>query len=240
MLISVEKNMIIGIIAAENAEMSAIKNTMLNVSEEKIYNLNFIKGTIENKNCVLVECGVGKVNAARTTQIMIDKYNVDIVINVGSAGALINELNIEDIVIGKELVQHDFDITGAGNYELGEIARVGKFFKSDERIVKLCEQTINELKNKDFNIKIGRIATGDWFAHIPEKSKQIQQEFEADCIEMEGAAIAQVCFLDKIPFLVIRGISDTPNGNNEIDFHTYLEIVSKRVAEILKNLMLKI
>ena len=232
--------MIIGIIAAEKAEMIAIKNTMKNVLEEKIYNLNFIKGTIENNSCVLVECGVGKVNAARTTQIMIDKYEVNIVINIGAAGALTNELNIEDIVIGKELVQHDFDVTGAGNYELGEVCRVGKFFKSDEKLVKLCEETINEFKDKNFNIKIGRIATGDWFAHIPERAKQIQKEFNADCIEMEGAAIAQVCFLDNVPFLVIRGISDTPNGNNEIDFHTYLEIVSKRVAEILKNLILKI
>lgn len=232
--------MVIGIIAAENTEMIAIKNTMLNVIEEKVYDLNFIKGTIENKQCVLVECGVGKVNAARTTQILIDKYKVNYVINIGSAGALTNELNVEDIVIGKELVQHDFDVTGAGNYELGEICRVGKFFKSDERLVELCNQTINEFKDRHFNIKLGIIATGDWFAHIPEKSKQIQTEFNADCIEMEGASVAQVCFLDKIPFLVIRGISDTPNGNNKIDFHTYLEIVSKRVSEILKNLISKI
>lgn len=232
--------MIIGIIAAVNKEMTAIKNTMKNIEEEKIYDLNFIKGFIENKECVLVECGVGKVNAARTTQILIDKYGVNYVINVGSAGALIDELNIEDIVIGKELVQHDFDASGAGDYEIGEICRVGKFFKSDERLIKLCQETINEYKDKYFNIKIGRIATGDWFSHIKEKSQKIQKEFNADCIEMEGAAIAQVCYLDKIPFLVIRGISDTPNGNNKIDFHTYLEIVSERVAEILKNLILKI
>lgn len=232
--------MIIGIIAAEEKEMSAIKDIMTDVIEEKIYDLKFIKGKIVDKLCILVECGVGKVNAARTTQIMIDKYNVSSVINVGSAGSLINELNIEDIVIGKELVQHDFDVTGAGNYELGEVAGVGKFFKSDEKLIKICEETIKELKDREFNIKVGRIATGDWFAHVPEKSQQIQKEFNADCIEMEGAAIAQVCFLDKIPFLVIRGISDTPNGNNKIDFHKYLEIVSKRVAEILKNLISKI
>ena len=180
------------------------------------------------------------MNAARTTQIMIDKFNPSYVINVGTAGGLTNELKVKDIVIGKDLVQHDFDITGVGNYEKGEIARTGKFFKSDENLVKLCKNTMEEYKNRDFNIKIGRIVTGDWFASNLEKSLKIQKEFNADCIEMEGAAIAQVCTLDKIPFLVIRGISDTPNGNNEIDFHTYIEEVSKRVGEILKLLIKKI
>lgn len=230
----------IGIIAAEEKEMIAIKDNMTNILEEEIFELKFIKGNIENQLCVLVECGVGKVNAARTTQIMIDKFNPSYVINVGTAGGLTNELKVKDIVIGKDLVQHDFDITGVGNYEKGEIARTGKFFKSDENLVKLCKNTMEEYKNRDFNIKIGRIVTGDWFASNLEKSLKIQKEFNADCIEMEGAAIAQVCTLDRIPFLVIRGISDTPNGNNEIDFHTYIEEVSKRVGEILKLLIKKI
>ena len=230
----------IGIIAAEEKEMIAIKDNMTNILEEEIFELKFIKGNIENQLYALVECGVGKVNAARTTQIMIDKFNPSYVINVGTAGGLTNELKVKDIVIGKDLVQHDFDITGVGNYEKGEIARTGKFFKSDENLVKLCKNTMEEYKNRDFNIKIGRIVTGDWFASNLEKSLKIQKEFNADCIEMEGAAIAQVCTLDKIPFLVIRGISDTPNGNNEIDFHTYIEEVSKRVGEILKLLIKKI
>ncbi len=230
----------IGIIAAEEKEMIAIKNNMTNISEEKIYELKFIKGNIENKLCVLVECGVGKVNAARTTQIMIDKFNPNYVINVGTAGGLTNELKVKDIVIGKDLVQHDFDITGVGNYEKGEIARTGKYFLSDENLIKLCKNAMEEYKDRNFNIKIGRIVTGDWFASDLEKSLKIQKEFNADCIEMEGAAIAQVCTLDKIPFLVIRGISDTPNGNNEIDFHTYIEEVSIRVGEILKLLIKKI
>lgn len=232
--------MVIGIIAAEEKEMLAIKNNMTNISEKKIYELNFIEGNIENKECVLVECGVGKVNAARTTQIMIDNYNTDYIINVGVAGGLTKDLEIKDIVIGKDLVQHDFDITAVGKYEKGEIARTGKYFNSDEKLIGLCKETIEEYENRDFNIKIGRIVTGDWFAADPQKSIAIQKEFNADCIEMEGAAIAQVCFLDKVPFLVIRGISDTPNGNNEIDFHTYIEDVSKKVGEILKKLISKI
>lgn len=230
----------IGIIAAEEKEMLAIKNIMKNVKEEKAYGLIFSEGIISNKKCVLVECGVGKVNSARTAQILIDKYEVNYVINVGVAGGIADELKIKDIVIGEKLVQHDFDVTSAGNYEKGEIARTGKFFKSDSRLVKLCEEVINEIKNKDFYTKVGIIASGDYFCASPEKAIQIREEFNADCIEMEGAAIGQVCFLDEIPFLVIRGISDTQNGNNEVDFHTYLEIVSKQVSEILKSLIEKI
>lgn len=232
--------MVVGIIAAEEKEMLAIKNYMTNISEEKIFELNFIKGNIESKSCVLIECGIGKVNSARTTQLMIDKYNPDYIINVGTAGGLTSDLKIMDIVIGKDLIQHDFDITGVGNYEKGEIAGTGKYFLSDDRLINLCENTIKELEDKSFNIKIGRIVTGDWFASDTKKSLEIKEEFDADCIEMEGAAIAQVCTLDNIPFLVIRGISDTLNENNEIDFHTYIENASKRVAIILKRLINKI
>ncbi len=232
--------MIIGIIAAEEKEMLAIKNTMTNIEIETIYELIFIKGVIENRNCVLVECGVGKVNASRTAQIMIDKYNVDYVINVGVAGGTNEELKIEDIVIGEKLVQYDFDITTVGNYEKGEIARTGKYFETDKKLVKLCMQAISEIKNREFNVKIGTIATADYFCSNPQKAFEVKKEFNAECVEMEGAAIAQVCYLDKIPFLIIRGISDTPNGNNEVDFHTYIEIVSKRVGYILKSLIAKI
>lgn len=230
----------IGIIAAENEEMLAVKNTMENIEECKIYNLVFYTGTIHNKECVLVECGVGKVNAGRTTQVLIDKFDVDYVINVGSAGSVTPELNVEDIVIGKELVQYDFDLTQIGDYEKGEICDIGKYFYSDEKLVKLCEQTIEEMKDRSFNIKIGRIGSADIFFANPERAKIVREEFGVECLEMEGAAIGQVCFLDKVPFLVIRGISDTPNGNNKIDFHTYLKIASKRAGEILENLISKI
>ena len=232
--------MVVGIIAAEIKEMTAIKEIMQEISEEKIFNLTFLKGKIRDKDCVLVKSGVGKVNSARTNQIMIDKYNINYIINVGSAGSANAELNIKDIVIGDKLVQYDFDITGAGNYEKGEICDVGKFFYSDKRMINLCNETINELKDRDFNIKIGTIASADLFCTDSNLSKKIREDFGAECVEMEGAAIAQVCTLDKVPFLVIRGISDTPNGNNHIDFVTYLESVSKSVAKILYKLISKI
>lgn len=229
----------IGIIAAEQIEMQAIKEKMQNIEEKKIYNLDFFKGKIQEKECVLVTCGVGKVNSARTVQILIDNYKIDYVINVGSSGGINPELNIGDIVIAKNLVQYDFDITGAGDYEKGEICGIGKYIESDKKLTNLCEQTIKEINIEDSNIKIGTIASADYFAVDSKKMEDVRREFNAECVEMEGASIAQVCFLDNVPFLVIRGISDVQNGNNKVDFHTYIEKASKKVAIILENLILK-
>ena len=230
----------IGIIAAEFEEMSAIKEYMINCTEEIIYNLKFYKGIIKNKECVIVQCGVGKVNAARTTQILIDKFSIDYVINIGSAGSVTHSLDIGDIVIGKELVQYDFDITGIGNYERGEIFEVGKLFHSDKRLTELCLEAIQIENDNKSKMLLGRIGTADLFCSDPEIHKKVKEEFDVLCVEMEGAAVGQVCTLDNIPFLVIRSISDTPNGNNKVDFHIYLEHASKKAAEILYNLIEKI
>ena len=167
---------------------------------------------------------------------MIDTYNVDYVINVGSAGAVNPKLNIKDIVIGESLVQYDFDITGIGDYEKGEICDVGRFIECDKDLVNGFSQVLNNV-DKDYNIYIGKIGTADYFCSNHEKGKQIHDEFGVECVEMEGAAIAQVCYLDKIPFIVIRGISDTINGDNKIDFHTYLELASEQVALIIDKFL---
>lgn len=218
----------IGIIAAEEKEMLAIKEKMNNIEQIQIYNLLFFKGNINNKEYILVQCGVGKVNAARTTQILIDKFEIESIINIGSAGGINENLKIGDIVIGEQLVQHDFDVTAFGR-EKGYISDTGKFFKSDKSLI---EQISKKLKNNQqkFNVIIGTIATGDTFLTNVNQKEIIKNEFNCDCIEMEGAAVAQVCTLDNIPFVVIRGISDVPNEKNNIDFDAYLNIISKRIA----------
>lgn len=231
----------IGIIAAENKEMLAIKELMNDLKIENHHNLEFYVGKIKEKKCVLVECGIGKVNSARVTQVLIDFYEPSCVINVGSAGSTIPELNIEDIVIGKELIQYDFDVSCMGNYEKGEVCDVGKYFYSDSSLVDICKQTLDSMDNPNNNkVVFGRIGTADLFSANPEVSQKVHEEFGTICVEMEGAAIGQVCLLNEVPFLVIRGISDTPNGNNKIDFHTYLEHASKKAAQILYNIVDKI
>ena len=223
-----------GIIAAMEEEMKEIKNIIQEIKEEKIYELTFIKGKINDKDIVLVEAGVGKVNAARVTQILIDNFDIQAIINVGSAGSANDELDIGDIVIGQKIVQHDFDITAFGHPK-GYISNVGQYVESDAQLIKKMEQTINKLDQKEFKIKIGTIASGDIFCTELQMKNKIRTKFNADAIEMEGASIAQVCKLDNIPFIIIRSISDKPNGNNEITFDKFLEKASKRCAIIIKE-----
>ena len=221
----------IGIITAEEKENDAIKDEMTNIEEVNEFNLKIIKGKIEEKQYLLVRSGIGKVNAARVTQILIDKFNIEYIINVGSAGAINDTLEIGDIVVGKELVQYDFNLTAFGRKK-GEIPDTGRFFKSEESLVEKCKKiSINNI-----NIVTGIISSGDIFCKDIELKNHIKEEFNADCVEMEGAAIAQVCFLNNVPFIIIRSISDIPNGKNQIDFNKYLDYASKNCVTFIKEL----
>lgn len=226
----------IGIIVAMEEELEAVLNIMNNIEQKEIYGISVQIGKIEQKEVAVVKSGVGKVNAARVTQILIDKLNVKSIINLGSAGALSPLLNIGDIVIGEKLIQHDFDIT-AFDHDKGYITGVGDYIYSDIKLIEKFENAANNLKEKDYKIKKGIIATGDIFCTDIEMKNKIYSKFDADCVEMEGAAIAQVCYLDNIPFIVIRSISDSPNGNNEIDFDKFVELASKRCANILREFL---
>lgn len=226
----------IGIVLAMKEELESIRKYLKNERKITIFNLDFYDGYIYDTNCVLVECGVGKVNAARTTQILIDNLKVDMIINIGVAGGVSNELNIGDIVIGSKLVQHDFDITSFG-HEKGFISGVGKYIDSDLKMVSLVEETAKKDNFKNVNILKGVIASGDIFCTDPIMAKKIHDKFNALCVEMEGASIAQVCYLCNIPFIVLRSISDTPNGNNEIDFDTFLTDSSDVIANLLLNVL---
>lgn len=225
----------VGIIAAMNEEIETIEKLMEDISIEEIYELKFIVGKINNRDIVLVKCGVGKVNAARTTQMLIDNFDIGYVINVGTAGGLKEEIEIGDVVIAEKLVQYDFDISSFG-HEKGYITDTGKYFNCDENLINKSKETIDSI-NKDFNVFMGTIATGDVFVQDLEVKDRIKKEFNAECVEMEGAAIAQVCFLDKIPFIVIRSISDKPNGKNNLDFETYLKIACERYAKFIDNFL---
>lgn len=224
----------IGIIAAMLEETNAIQNIMTEIEEKNKYNLKFIEGKIKEKEIVLVQCGVGKVNAARTTQILIDTYDLSEIINVGSAGACSNDVTIGDIVVGKELIQHDFNITAFG-HERGYITDIGKKIPGDPILVDKISNIISKIGNEEFKIKIGNIASGDIFCTDPNMKTKIYNYTDADAIEMEGAAIAQVAFLDNIPCVVIRSISDDPNGNNHITFDEFLELASQRCAQIIEK-----
>ena len=224
----------IGIIAAEQEEFEAILNIAKVEERKEIYELNFVKFKIKDKICVLVKSGVGKVNAARATQILIDNFKPDYIVNVGVAGGLNPMLSIGDIVIGETLVQHDFDITAFGHAK-GYIPGVGEKIYADDYLVKKIEEAIGNQEEKVYKYEKGVIASGDIFCTAIPMRDKIYAKFNAECVEMEGAAIGQVCSLCNVPFVVIRSISDTPNGENEVTYEKFIKLASERCANILKD-----
>ena len=222
----------IGIIFAMEEELQSLLKLVELKKSKKIYDITFYECKLKEKDLVLAESGIGKVNAARCTQIMIDKMNVDCVFNIGVAGSLSKNVKVCDMMIGEKLVQHDFDIT-AFNHEKGYVPKVGVFVESDSDLVKLAEKVDKEAHK-------GIIASGDQFCTDPEMSKKIAKDFKALCVEMEGASIAQVCYLSKIPFLVIRCISDSPDGSkNKLTYDEFLEISSEKASKFLKQMIEK-
>ena len=226
----------IGIVVAMQEEREAIEKILSNKEVEEVCNLRIIKGTINNKECILVECGVGKVNAARAAQVIIDKFEVDTIINVGVAGAVNPMLEIGDIVIGKYVLQHDFDITAFGHSK-GYITGVGDRINCTDKYDEQVEKIIDESIEKNYQVKLGIVATGDIFCTDIDMKNKIQAKFDADVVDMECAAIGQVAYLNDIPFAVIRSVSDTPNGENAKTFDENLKLASKRSADMLEEML---
>ena len=222
----------IGIVFAMKEELDALLSKVELKNSYEIFDLTFYECEFNNMECVLVECGIGKVNAARSTQILIDNMKVECIINIGVAGGVSKELDICDIVVGEKLVQHDFDLTGF-NHEKGYIPNVGKYIKSDEYLVKIAMDNCEGIK-----VHKGVIASGDIFVTEEKMSDKINTKFDALCVEMEGASIAQVCYLSHVPFLVIRSISDSPKkGNNKMSFDEFLLKSTDIVADYMKRIL---
>lgn len=226
----------IGIIFAMKEELDSLLKYLKIEKEYNIFDLKFYEGIIHNNYCILTESGIGKVNSARCTQILIDNMDVDMIINIGVAGGILDKLKVCDIVIGEKLVQHDFDIT-AFNHEKGYIPNVGVYIDSDTYLVNIAKECS---KNKKYNVVSGVIASGDIFCTESWMSKKINTKFNALCVEMEGASIAQVCYLSNVPFIVIRSISDVPNNNNVLTYEEFLNESSKNVSNFIYEIIKKI
>lgn len=225
----------IGIIFALKEELDETKKLFNNVVEHKLYELIIYECRYKNVICYLVESGMGKVNAARTTQVLIDNMNVDYILNVGVAGSVSKNINKCDIVVADKLVQHDFDLRPL-NFEKGLIPNVGKYINCDKELIKIAK-TIK----MDTNVVVGTISSGDIFITDEQMGSKINNKFNALCVEMEGAALAQVCSLCKVPFLVIRAISDSPyEKDNNITFEEFLGISSDMVSKFIIQFLNKI
>lgn len=227
--------MIIGIISAMDEELAILLKDM-DVTEKKVKaNMTFHKGKLWGKDVVAVVSGIGKVNAAICAQILISEYNVGTIINVGVAGGIGMDIYPGDVVVAENLVQYDMDTTAFGDKH-GQIPRLDTFdFKCDENLVSVCTKACDEIEG--FNTFLGRIVSGDKFVASVDTIKWLEEEFDAKAVEMEGASIAHVCYLNNVPFVVIRSISDNANNGAHMDYEKFTPIAVKNSTKILKRML---
>ncbi len=207
----------IGIIGAMEEEVSQLVQKMTEIDKTEIAGMVFNKGLIGSKEIVVVRSGIGKVNAAMCTQILATYFKVDTVINTGVAGSLKNEINIGDVVISTDALQHDMDATGFG-YEPGMIPRMKtSIFEADKKLIQVAEEACKVAVPK-IGVFKGRVVSGDQFITDKAVKERLINLFAGFCTEMEGAAIAQAAFLNNIPFLIIRAISDKADDSASMDY----------------------
>lgn len=228
----------IGIIGAMESEVDSIFANMTSKEKININNLTFYKGLLFNKDVVVVKCGIGKVNAALCTQLLILTFKVDKIINTGIAGATGKGLNIYDFVVSSQAVYHDFDTSFFG-YKLGQVPGMEETFKADEDLQKLALQAFEKSElAKNHKIQNGLIASGDQFIAGGERKSFIINNFHPLCVEMEGCAIAHTCFSNNIPFVIIRCMSDCADDSA---VETYEESkASKASSEFLLDFIKEI
>lgn len=226
----------IGIIGAMEEEIFALKEKLKVKEVRSIASLDFFAGVLQNKEVVLVRCGIGKVNAAICTQLLIDCFQVDSIINTGVAGALADNLDIGDIIISSDAIEHDMDASVFG-YDLGVIPRMEEsVFKSDKRLVHIAQKA-SEVLSVNTKVYTDRIVSGDQFISSQEKKKQLTKIFNGACTEMEGAAIAHACYLNKVPFVIIRSISDKADDSAEVNFSEFSRAAATNSCKMIEKML---
>lgn len=229
----------VGIIGAMDEEVSKLKEMLEDVNVTAKAGMDFYEGKMHGKGVVIVRSGIGKVNAAICAQILADLFKVNAIINTGIAGSLNDEINIGDIVLSKDAVQHDMDTTAFG-YEVGVIPRMEtSAFKADEGLIKLAQECCSE-NLKEINTFVGRVVSGDQFISDGDKKKWLTDTFSGFCTEMEGAAIAQSAYLNNIPFLIIRAISDKADDSAAgMDYPTFEAMAIENSVKLMSAMIEK-
>lgn len=229
--------MTIGIIGAMEEEVAVLKEAMDIEKVVEYASMQFYKGVLCGKKVVVVRSGIGKVNAAVCTQILADKFNVDVLINTGIAGSLDAAIDIGDMVISTDLVEHDMDASIFGD-PVGQIPRMDTFsFPADSELVKKAVLANTEA-NPDIKTFTGRIVSGDQFVSSAEVKDRLVNLFEAKCTEMEGAAIAHTAYLNNISCVIIRAISDKADNSATMDYPTFEKQAIKHSVKLVRNLLL--
>lgn len=229
----------IGIIGAMEEEVAALKEAMDIEEIKEIASMTFCKGVLCGKDVIVVRSGVGKVNAAICAQILAGNFHVDTLINTGIAGSLDARIDIGDMVISADAVHHDMDASAFGD-PVGQVPRMDTFtFPADEKLAALAKE-VNEEVNPEIKTFIGRVATGDQFVASQEVKNRIVNNFQALCTEMEGVGIAHAAYLNKIPYVIIRAISDKADNSAEMDYPTFEKQAIAHSVKLVTNLLPRI
>lgn len=220
----------LGIIGAMDVEVATLKAKMEDITVTTRAGMEYYAGKLEGLDAVVVQCGIGKINAAMCTQILIDSFGVDAIVNTGIAGSLLAELNIADLVISRDAIHHDFDLRFWGR-PIGQVPGMDVIaFPADEKLM-AAAYAAAEAENAG-HTKIGRVASGDQFICSREQKEKIIADTGAVCAEMEGASIAHTAYRNGVPFVIIRAISDKADDSAEMDYPTFEAIAAQRCANV--------
>ncbi|AUD13718.1 MULTISPECIES: 5'-methylthioadenosine/S-adenosylhomocysteine nucleosidase [Planococcus] len=227
----------IGVIGAMEEEVELLRNQLANTSVREIANSEFTTGTYKGQELILLKSGIGKVNAAMTTTILMQEFKPDLVLNIGSAGGFDEELEVGAVVISDEVRHHDVDATVFG-YELGQVPQMPAAYIANKELIELAVQAVDEIGEHQH--AVGLIATGDSFMSDPERVALVKQQFpEMKAAEMEAAAVAQVCFQYDTAFVVIRALSDIAGKESSVSFDEFLPVAAKHSTEIVLRVIEK-
>lgn len=227
---------IIGIIGAMDSEVALLKEAADITNTTTIAAMEFCEGTLGSKNVVIVKCGMGKVNAGICAHTLINGFGCAKIINTGVAGSLDDRIDIGDFVVSTDAVQHDFDVEPIG-FERGEIPYTGLYaFPADEALRAVAVKAVREAA-PDVQVFEGRVCSGDQFIDTPEQKDAILSNFGGLCCEMEGGAIAQACYLNDTPFVVIRAISDKTDGTGAADYAEFEAEAAMHCAWVVQSMV---
>ena len=222
----------LGIIGAMEQEVETLLSLLENKKSAVHAGSTYYEGTLDGLDAVVVQCGIGKVNAALCVQVLCDCYGVTHVVNTGIAGSLSAQLDIGDLVISEDAMYHDVDWVHFG-YTMGQMPGMPVTYEADPALVELAFAAA-EAVNPGHTVK-GRVASGDQFVAVKELKDKIIAVTGAHCTEMEGCAIAQAAFRNEIPFVIIRAISDKADDSAEMDYPTFERLAAHRCAAVTKE-----
>jgi adenosylhomocysteine nucleosidase len=224
--------MTIGIIGAMQLEVDSLIEKM-NVKEERIVAGNmFYRGVLEKQEVVVTCCDVGKVNAASSTQILISEFHVDAIVNTGIAGGMHQEVQVCDVVISSDVTHHD-----VRQAQMASCYPNQKYFKSDDRLIELAKNAIEENNLIKGQHHIGRIVSGECFVADHTLKQSIIDDHEPHCVEMEGSSIGHVAYINEVPFVIIRSISDNADSDATMSYEAFEKIAADQSSKIVLNML---